>query len=175
MYGINYIDDFNRGNYENFLSSIEIKKYESIICDSIDFTRVINLGDTKKRKNDLGQPVQILYFEGNLLKSYHANCYAKGGLANINWNTESRFDSFPPISALDKDSINLYLNDFEEILRIGVVPDKKEYTIIVFWTLMLEKVSKSAINIVNENLKRHNENSNVIIYLVNSDKYFSKL
>lgn len=177
MYGVNYIDDFNRENYEKFLSSIEIKKYESIVCDSIDFTKIISLGNTKKQKNDLGQPVQILYFEGNLLKSYHANCYAKGSMTNLNWNTEHRFDFFPPISALDKDSISLTLNDFEKKLQIEMVSEKNDYTIIIFWTLMLEKVSKSAINIVNENLTKYNgnNNSNVKIYLVNTDKYFSKL
>ncbi|MBI4648351.1 MAG: hypothetical protein HY738_17645 [Bacteroidia bacterium] len=175
MYGVNQLDSFSEKDYKNFVSKIKIDGYNKIISNEVDFKKIINLGHTEKQKNDFGQPIQILYFEDNYLKSFHANCYAKGGITSIDWNTDMRFSSFLPNSAVNIDTLGIELMDYSNIYpEIHIKPNKR-YTILIFWTLMLEKLSVSAINTVIENVNNFEKWEEIDIYIINTDKYFSQI
>ena len=174
MYGIRQLDGFDEQRYNNFIT--KLKGHDNlvyIISDTVQYLNVIRLGQTLKEKNDLGQPVQILYFENDILKSFHANCYARGGLKSINWNTKDRFSVFLPISATESDSLKISLNDYIRIYPTIKRQKKKTYTVLIFWTLMLEKISYSAIETVLSNLKQFEKKDETLVILINSDKYFS--
>ncbi len=170
LYGVEKITSFDKKRYEKFVLNIKNRiDCKSVISDVVQYKQVINLGKDSIQKNNLGQPVKILYFENNELKSFQANCFAEGGITNINWNTDNRFDYFIPKSALNTSNLIFDLEDFSKIYDIN---STKKYTIIVFWTFMLEKISFSAIEIMISNLKRNNVIDKVDVYLINSDKYF---
>ncbi len=173
MYGIQELEGFDQAAYSAFVDGIEeIDGFYSIVSDTAQYKRIIALGRTTKAKNDLGQPVQILYFQGNELKSFHANCYARGGLTNLNWNTANRFATFLPHTAVATDSLAVTLSDYGNIYPdIGL--HQKEYTVLIFWTLMLEKISKSAIETVANNIKQAGKEKQTNVILINTDKYFA--
>ena len=87
-----------------------------------------------------------------MLRSYHINCTAKGGLSNLNWNTDQRFETFPPVSAVP---ITPQMQNLSKIRDIYGINDDSEYLIVVFWTNMLPKISKSAIETVKTNLREN--------------------
>ncbi len=176
MYGIKQLDGFNKERYNDFISKLKATdKFYSLVSDTNQYNRVINLGRTAKAKNDLGQPIQILYFENNEVKSFHANCYVTGGLTNLNWNTEDRFSSFLPKSAVNLDSLTITLDDYIKIYPNILNHKNKKYTVLVFWTLMLEKISNSAIETVFANTKKFGKENETSIILINSDEYFSNI
>jgi hypothetical protein len=115
------------------------------------------------------QPVQILYFKKDSLLSYHINCTAKGGLSNLNWNTDQRFETFPPVSAVP---ITPQMQNLSKIRDIYGINDDSEYLIVVFWTNMLPKISKSAIETVKTNLRENGAVNKSGIVLVNTDKFY---
>jgi hypothetical protein len=175
MYGINNIQDFNEDNYEYYITKYKNYKYfHFIVSDSTQYHKFINNGINNKQRNDLGQPVQILYFDSLKIKSYHINCYAKGRFSNINWNTDNRFSSFIPQSALPLDSINISLNTLHEIYK-EINLKNKRYNIVIFWNLMFENISNSAIETVINNINEFNKNKDIDVYMINSDKFFLSL
>lgn len=176
MYGVQQLKDFNEKEYKDFISSLKEKNnFFSIISDTNQYKNIIKLGRNPKEKNDFGQPVQILYFENNTIKSYHANCYVQGSLTNLNWNTDERFSAFIPKSAVPIDSLKINLNDYIKIYPNITSQKGEKYTVLIFWTLMLEKISNSAIETVFFNLKQFNKKSETSVILINSDKYFSTI
>ncbi len=175
MYGINEIDSFDADKHSVFVSKIKERIYcQAIVSDTNQYKKVINLGTDLKQKNNFGQPVQIIYFEKNKMKSFHINCLAKGKLSNIDWNTENRFSFFLPKSAINIETISVNLADYRKIYKEINNNSTKDYTVIVFWTFLLEKVSRSAIETVIGNLEEFGKNNDVNLYLINTDKYFSK-
>jgi len=176
MYGIKQLNSFNEKEYNNFIAKINNDRCLSyIISDSSQYKKVINLGHTQKEKNNLGQPIQILYFEKNVLKSYHINCLAKGSLTNLNWNTDNRFSVFIPKTAVNIDSLKINLKDYINIYPNLKNRNDKRYTILIFWTLMLDKISYSAIETVFSNLKQYKKENETSVILINTDKYFSTI
>jgi hypothetical protein len=125
----------------------------------------------KNKKKDFGQPVQMLYFEKNILKSYHINCYARGRLTNLDWNMDKRFSTFLPKTAVNIDTLTIKLDDYSKIYN-EIKMDSKNYTIIIFWTFFLEKISYSAIQTVIENIYKFDKIDTIDFYLINTDKYF---
>ena len=115
------------------------------------------------------QPVQILYFKKDSLLSYHINCTAKGGFANLNWNTGQRFETFPPATAVP---VTPQMQTLSKIRDIYGINDDSEYLIVVFWTNMLPKISKSAIETVKTNLRENGAVNKAAILLVNTDKFY---
>lgn len=176
MYGIRELKGFNEEEYDDFIAPLEKKyNFSTIISDTIQYESVIELGTTFQEKNDFGQPVQVLYFENDVIKSFHPNCYAKGTLSNLNWNTEQRFSVFIPKTAAAVDSLKVNLQDYINIYpSIERLADKK-YTILIFWTQMMSKISKSAIETVSNNLEEFEKEEESSIILINSDKFFSSI
>lgn len=175
LYGVRQLEQFNQKDYESFLTKLPAcVSYTTLISSEEQYKQVIAIGKNESQQNDFGQPVQILYFESELLKSFHANCYAKGSFSNLNWNTDNRFSTFLPMTAIEyeeKIHLDLYNKIFPEIQN----PYEKKYVIIIFWSNMLRKVSLSAVETVVENIKQFDEIDNTVIYLINSDNFFVAL
>ena len=53
--------------------------------------------------------------------------------------------------------------------------DNNEYLIVVFWSNMLSKISKSAIETVKSNLSKYGNVDQASIVLINTDKYYVSL
>jgi len=173
FYGVKQLKKFDEEKYYSFLNNIDSSQinFYKIVSDSIKFNNIINLGRNNQQKNDFGQPVQILYFHNDELVSFHANCYAEGGLRKINWNTSNRFNFFPPKSAVPIDSLLTNYFDYKNIY-----PQLKhnKYNIIIFWTLMLEKISKDAIETTIDNVIAFEKKDSTAVHLINIDKYYIK-
>jgi len=172
LYGFKRIDHFNQKDYESFLETIPKNlTYVSLISTAEQFISTILLGKDTIQQKDFAQPIQILYFRSGILESFHATCYAKGGLFGLNWNTNNRFSEFMPVTA--KLFENEYLlKEFQNIFPEITNSEAKEYVIIIFWTNMLRKISKSAIETVTKNLERFGKLDSCAIYLINSDNFF---
>jgi hypothetical protein len=127
--------------------------------------------------NGLSQPIQILYFDstGRLI-SFHANCYAKGNLSGLDWNYDGRFEQFVPKSAIKLDSVYFSLNLIKDCLKTEINGNfknsKLKYTVVIFWTLMFETLSKKAIDLAIKNISQFGKQEEVAIYLINNDKAF---
>jgi hypothetical protein len=175
MYGYKPIKQFDHNEYDAVISSVSDENFKiyPLISDSAQFAsyRMI-LSDSLWQHKTSAQPVQILYFKGNTLVSYHINCTAQGGLTGLNWNTDHRFETFPPASAMP---ITSSMSSMSEIRNIYHITDNKEYLIVVFWSNMLSKISKSAIETVKANLSKYGNNDQASIVLINTDKYYVSL
>ncbi len=174
IYGVNKIESFDKELYEDFISKYENDQvnFKSIISDTIQYKSIINLGKDSMQRHSFGQPVQILYFENKKLKSFHANCFARG-ISNLNWNTDNRFSFFLPKTALEIDTLNLSLEKYNKIYNQININSTKKYTVLIFWTLMIEKISNSAIETVINNINRFDKNNEIEVYFINSDKFFA--
>lgn len=175
MYGYKPLKQFDKNEYEAVVASVldDNFKMNSIISDSAQFAfyRMI-LSDSLWQYKTSAQPVQILYFKGDKLVSYHINCTAQGGLTGLNWNTDHRFETFPPASAMP---ITPSMSSLSEIRNIYHITDNNEYLIVVFWSNMLSKISKSAIETVKSNLSKYGNVDQASIVLINTDKYYVSL
>ncbi|MBR4135692.1 MAG: hypothetical protein IKU03_04680 [Bacteroidales bacterium] len=175
MYGYKTIKQFDKNEYEAVVASVmdDNFKMNSIISDSVQFAsyRMI-LSDSQWQQSTSGQPIQILYFKGDKLVSYHINCTAKGGVSGLNWNTDHRFETYPPASAIP---INPSMASLVEVKNIYHITDNNEYLIVVFWSNMLSKISKSAIETVKSNLSKYGNVDQASIVLINTDKYYVSL
>jgi hypothetical protein len=170
-YGYNDPAKFNEIEYKKFISSIDTTQFTLLRSSIGQFKQVINLGKDSLRKKDLNQPIQLLFFEGSSLVSYHANCYAKGTLSGVDWNYEQRFNFFPPKSAIDSSLFELNLSHFSKIYE-EIIPQKR-FTVLVFWSWMLEGVSRDALLTLQKNIKDNKVESEVEIYLINLDEFWS--
>ncbi len=172
MYGIKDLTSFDSIAYTKTTDAIK-REYSGdiqfIVSDTTQFRRYRNL-DLGEYDHALLQPVQILYFENDALKSYHANCFAKGGVGNLNWNVDGRFDSFIPNSAINIDSIDVSNNLLSDIYHVKT--DEKKVIVFVFWSNYLAKISESAIRLVLKNIEEANEVENTSVILVNTDYFY---
>ncbi len=174
MYGVKNLKKFDSEEYQSFKEDVQ-KQLPSavfIVSTSYQYKNQILLGKDSLEKHNLGQPVQILYFDNKVLRSHHINCYAKGSLSNLNWNTDNRFTSFLPQSAVDCEKKVVSLQRYAEIYPEIDMASNKQYTILVFCTNMLSKISMSAITTMADNLKQHQQESNCDIYIINTDNFF---
>ena len=124
-------------------------------------------------RHKLYQPIQILYFEKDKLVSWHVNCTAPSHGFNLNWNYDQRFETFPPISPLNCDSINITLRQYK-----GVYPEisgNKDFTVLIFWTNVLAKVSQSAIKTTFENINKFHKNNLCDVFLINDDNFLIEM
>ena len=142
LYGYKPIKQFDPNEYNSVISSVldENFRINHLISDSEQFDSYRrSVSDTNWQQKLSGQPIQVLYFKGDTLVSYRANCFARGGLLNLDWNVNHRFERFPPTSAL---SLTHTMLSLPKIKKIYNLTDNNEYLIIVFWNTMLSKVSK---------------------------------
>src|SRR5699024_3760469 len=97
------------------------------------YIQIRNLTKDTVVKKAFSQPIQILYFDKNgKLTSFHANCYAKGGLGHLNWNTNGRFNHFIPISANNIVREGLFIQNFEGCYPRRKFRLNKDYTKIIY-------------------------------------------
>lgn len=171
LYGVRNIDKFEQKRCDDFAASVgrESVSLSALVSDSLQFVAYWNLFADTLWKRTAVQPVQILYFMGDTLVSYHVNCYAKGGMASLDWNTDNRFGQFPPQSAVPLTTLQL---SFPQIVELYGVEAKKDLKIVVFWTNMLAKISKSAVNAALDNVEKHGQNKKCEVFIINTDKFF---
>lgn len=171
LYGVRNIDKFEQERCDDFAASVvrESISLSALVSDSLQFVAYWNLFADTLWKRTAVQPVQILYFMGDTLVSYHVNCYAKGGMASLDWNTDNRFGQFPPQSAVPLTTLQL---SFPQIAELYGVEAKKDLKIVVFWTNMLTKISKSAVNAALDNVEKHGKDKECEVFIINTDKFF---
>ncbi|MBQ3733228.1 MAG: hypothetical protein II859_04630 [Bacteroidales bacterium] len=175
MYGYKPIKQFDQKDYDQMITSVTNRdfKINTIVSDFGQFDAYRTcIQDSLWQHLTAVQPVQILYFKKDSLLSYHINCTAKGGLSNLNWNTNQRFETFPPATAVP---ITPQMQNISKIRDIYGIHDDSEYLIVVFWTNMLPKISKSAIETVKTNLRENGAANKADIVLVNTDKFYVTL
>ncbi len=172
--GIHQMDQFDSDKYETFIERLPYDiSFTPIIGTTEQSLEVMKFDTTEWYRHKLYQPIQLLYFHGNELVSYHVNCTAPARGLGLNWNYDHRFESFPPKSPLNCDSTSITLSQY-----MGVYPEicgNGKYTLIIFWSNVLEKVSRSAIVTAFKNLKKSGQVSNCDVYLINDDLFLIEM
>jgi len=173
LFGYRTIEAFDKASYDRFIEKVMADTIPamSIISTENQFALYRSLSqDSLWRESFSGQPVQILYFYKDSLVSYHINCLAEGKIFGLNWNTDGRFLSFPPQSAIPTNKVGISFNDIRNTFDLGNID--KNYSIVVFWSNMLSKVSKSAVEMVKENMNQYRDPKNAELILINTDNYY---
>jgi len=173
LFGIKYQKEFSSVKYQKFLAEIDTYKvtYKSYIADTSQLNIFLKKFESPRIKKNLYQPVQILYFKDNSLVSFHANCFAQKVL-KIDWNMSKRFDKFIPQTSISLDSMKIDLEQIKNSYHVKIVNNDKKTIVIIFWSLLMEKASRSAIYTVIKNLREFKQESSSEIYLVNFDKIY---
>lgn len=169
LFGLQEINGYNAEQCAKFYKKLP-KDFEftPLACNEKQFMQVSELGADSMQMKNLYQPLKIMYFHGESLVSFHINCYCPPtALFNLNWNYRNQFDEFPPATTVPLDGYTVtrsqLMNIFPEIKR------EKEYTVLVFWTNMLAKISRSEIKTVYKNLKKFGHLNDAEVYLINDD------
>ena len=175
LYDFKPIKQFDQKEYDKIITSVIDRdfKIKPIVSDYEQFDAYRTcIQDSLWQHQTAVQPIQILYFKKDSLLSYHINCTAKGGFSNLNWNTDQRFETVPPATAV---LITPQMQNLSKIRDIYGIDDDSEYLIVVFWTNMLPKISKAAIETVKTNLRENGAVNKAGIVLVNTDKFYVTL
>lgn len=169
LFGLQEINGYNAEQCAKFYKKLP-KDFEftPLACNEKQFMQVSELGADSMQMKNLYQPLKIMYFHGESLVSFHINCYCPPtALFNLNWNYRNQFDESPPATTVPLDGYTVtrsqLMNIFPEIKR------EKEYTVLVFWTNMLAKISRSEIKTVYKNLKKFGHLNDAEVYLINDD------
>ena len=148
-------------------------EFTPVVCNEKQIMQVSELGADSMQMKDLYQPLKIMYFHGDSLVSFHINCYCPPTLGfNLNWNYKHQFDVFPPATTVPLECYRLTLKDVQAIFP--EIKGGKDYTVLVFWTNMLHKISRAEIKTVYRNLKKFGQLKDVEVYLVNDDILMTK-
>ena len=170
--GVKELDGFNEKSYESFMRKLPDIDYVDIVGETEQFWSVMDLTTDSSVLHRIYQPIQILYFDKDSLVSFHVNCTAPSKGLNLDWNYQGRFEAFPPRSPIEVESCPLSLGDYRNVY--SEIEESEGYSIIVFWTDMLYKFSRSAILSVAENMKKYGTDLSIKLYLINNDKFFSQ-
>jgi len=177
-YGVKTLNKFDPQAYRHFLSNLKPGEIsvKTLLSDSLSYKETIDLGDSIITKKDLYQPIHFIYFQNGNPVSFQANCYAKGTPTKLNWNYQNRFSVFPPLSAIPLENENkLFLKKFKEIYPALAKGKSKKYTVLVFWTLMIPKISHDAITTIFKNIEETHHVKETSVYLINTDNYYISL
>jgi len=175
LYGIEYLKDFDRDKYEETIKELRAiypeGNIEAIVSNSSDFKKYHALFSNLE-KNNLTQPIQILYFEHKDLKSYHLNCYAKGNLlGKLDWNSRNYFNTYIPQTSYSIP--NTIQSTFDDLGAIYNLQDLEPRDVIVlFWTHMLKKQTMSGFRTVVKNLREYHTGEAPRIILINTDAFY---
>ena len=177
LFGFREIHGYDTEQCEKFYKKLP-KDFEftPLVCNEKQFMQVSELGADSMQMKNLYQPLKILYFHGDSLVSLHINCYCPPTLGfNLNWNYNHQFDEFPPATTVPLDGYTLTLKDLQAVFP--EIKGGKDYTVLVFWTNILHKISRSEIKTVCRNLKRFGplSGSRTEVYLINNDIPLTKL
>ncbi len=170
LIGVKHLNGFDKKAYDGFLQKLPDVDYVDIVGDAEQFQSVMKISSDSTMRHSLYQPIQILYFHKNDLVSYHINCTAPSKGLDLDWNYQGRFESFPPVSPIEVKDYSLSLADYRNIYT--EIAENDGYCVVVFWTNMLYKFSRSAIMTVLENIECCASNLDVKLYFVNNDIFF---
>ena len=164
LFGFREINSYDAEQCEKFYKKPP-KDFEftPLVCNEKQFMQVSSLGADSMQMKNLYQPLKIMYFHGN-----------EPTLGfNLNWNYNHQFDEFPPTTSVPLDGYTVKLSDMQAVFP--EIKGEKNYTVLVFWTNMLHKVSKGEVKTVYKNLRRFCHLNDVEIYLVNDDITMTEL
>jgi len=177
LYGIKKIEKFDVTQYDKTLK-LFVSKYDSSLCVSYigtesEFMEYRSI-DEENKKN-LSQPIQILYFSDDTLKSFHVNCYAKGNLfGKLDWNYNKQFSTYYPTSAIESliENNTMKLSNLSSIYNINKLDNRA--CIVFFWTNFMKKQCLIAFDTVVENITKNvrDKNDYPLIILINNDHSF---
>lgn len=177
LFGLQEIYGYNAEQCAKFYKKLPKDfTFTPIVCSDEQFFQVSQLGADSMQMKDLYQPLKIMYFHGDSLVSFHINCYCPPTMFfNLKWNFKNQFDVFPPTTTVPLEGYTVTRSQL-----MGVFPEikgEKEYTVLVFWTNMLTKISRSEIRTVHKNLKKFGPSTGsgaVEVYLINDDIAMTK-
>ena len=170
-FGINEIKEYRDTEVQSFLVESQRKvSCRQIVASIGQQDSLIRLDLDSTMMQHRGQPVQILYFDGDSLLFYHINCYTQSGLFQFNWNNYHSFDHFPPSPTVvvphNKESMTL--SNYTRILP-SLKPFRR-YTVLILWSNVARKVSAKAVDAVATNIQGRNDCS---LWLVNTDQWWA--
>ena len=170
-FGINEIKEYRDTDVQSFLVESQRKvSCRQIVASIGQQDSLIRLDLDSTMMQHRGQPVQILYFDGDSLLFYHINCYTHSGLFQFNWNNYHSFDHFPPSPTVvvphNKESMTL--SNYTRILP-SLKPFRR-YTVLILWSNVTRKVSAKAVDAVATNIQGRNDCS---LWLVNTDQWWA--
>ncbi|HLT86203.1 MAG TPA: hypothetical protein VKZ57_01360 [Sphingobacterium sp.] len=172
LYGVEDLKEFNPVKYEESIRYMEnhFRDVTSIISNDTLFKKYTE-GFSSFSRNDIFQPIQILYYQSDTLTSYHINCYAKGALnGRLDWNFDGKFDTYPPKTAVQITKTKK-LSDILSIYGISESTDSD--TIIFFWSTILNKQAKEAFKMIIDNIQKYHEGTrSPRIITINIDKVY---
>ncbi|MDO5316820.1 MAG: hypothetical protein Q4F82_12080 [bacterium] len=174
LFGLQEIHGYDAEQCEKFYRKLPNDfAFTPLVCNEEQFRQVSNLGADSMQMKNLYQPLKIMYFHSSELVSFHVNCYCPPTLGfNLNWNYNHQFDEFPPTTSVPLDGYKVKLSEMQTVFP--EIKGEKGYTVLVFWTNMLHKISKSEIKTVYKNLKKFGQLETVEVYLINNDILMSK-
>ena len=175
LFGFREIHGYDAEQCEKFYKKLPKDfVFTPLVCNEKQFMQVSSLGADSMQMKNLYQPLKIMYLHGNELVSFHVNCYCPPTLGfNLNWNYNRQFDEFPPTTSVPLDGYTVKLSDMQAVFP--EIKGEKNYTVLVFWTNMLHKVSKGEVKTVYKNLRRFCHLNDVDVYLVNVDITMTEL
>lgn len=170
-FGINEIKEYRETDVQSFLVESQRKvSCRQIVASIGQQDSLIRLDLDSTMMQHRGQPVQILYFDGDSLLFYHINCYTQSGLFQFNWNNYHSFEHFPPSPTVvvphNKESMTL--SNYTRILP-SLKPFRR-YTVLILWSNVTRKVSAKAVDAVATNIQGRNDCS---LWLVNTDQWWA--
>lgn len=170
-FGIDEIKEYRDTEVQSFLVESQRKvSCRQIVASIGQQDSLIRLDLDSTMMQHRGQPVQILYFDGDSLLFYHINCYTQSGLFQFNWNNYHSFDHFPPSPTVvvphNKESMTL--SNYTRILP-SLKPFRR-YTVLILWSNVTRKVSAKAVDAVATNIQGRNDCS---LWLVNTDQWWA--
>lgn len=174
LFGFREIHGYDAEQCEKFYKKLP-KDFEftPLVCNEKQFMQVSELGADSMQMKNLYQPLKIMYFHGEELVSFHINCYCPPTLTfNLNWNYNHQFDQFPPATTVPLDGMTVTRSQMQTIFP--EIKGEKDYTVLVFWTDLLHKVSRAEIKTVYRNLNKFNQLENAKVYLINNDIVMTK-
>ncbi len=170
-FGIDEIKEYRDTDVQSFLVESQRKvSCRQIVASIGQQDSLIRLDLDSTMMQHRGQPVQILYFDGDSLLFYHINCYTQSGLFQFNWNNYHSFDHFPPSPTVvvphNKESMTL--SNYTRIL--SSLKSSRRYTVLILWSNVTRKVSARAVDAVATNIQGRNDCS---LWLVNTDQWWA--
>lgn len=174
LFGFREIHGYDAEQCEKFYKKLPKDfVFTPLVCNEKQFIQVSELGADSMQMKNLYQPLKIMYFHGEELVSFHINCYCPPTLTfNLNWNYNHQFDQFPPATTVPLDGMTVTRSQMQIIFP--EIKGEKDYTVLVFWTDLLHKVSRAEIKTVYRNLNKFNQLENSKVYLINNDIVMTK-
>lgn len=175
VFGISEIDEYRPEQAESFLADAQkLLPCEMIVSDSAQYMQMIHLSEADTdMMHHRSQLVQVLCFDTDTLCFYHISCYAQTGIVRINWNHYGSFDHFPPAPTVVADPTRAMTLSRYAAIYPQLAQQDKRYTVVLFWTNVLRRVSRQALEAVAQSVQGHEAECRVV--LVCSDPFFASV